>query len=598
MNTRTTIILLLLSVVVTVFAFRDARYRSLPFQRDLDQPFAFTAEGVIAIEVQAATTGSLVLVRNPGGWRIMEPLEDRANQPLLEDLIDTVLGLRVRGEGSEGAFLAANPPLALRLKLVGGRRVALVFGNDHGDLPFVYARLTDSDGGEDGGRVVLLDTLLRDSFREISLRELRDPTVCEIPLSRISRLQIDGGDESLVVEQGKGGWTVTGEVQSDASPEAVRRFLETIVSWRSIDFPDLEPVQVGLAEGMEPRAIVTIVERGSGRTQILLVGEPMESSGEETIAVITGNRPGILAVPRSRVIDIIETPSARMRSPFLLRLPDPDIGAVTIRKGDYGEVLLTRSGAGGWQIGWAGAEEMLLAEPGTVDEMIRRLRETRVLQHLPLDDQNLHLYGFDQPSLELSIRSDGGNEEKLIVGARCTDDGSHRFLWNRDQAGFARAIVPDLAAWRSAPFSLRRRRVVEIDEVALVSFRLTADGRSATFDRPGSEWRLRGDQERLLPRADLKRLVKDIARMRALNWLASPESPPGSNRNQLRVDILPVDGGEAIITFWFGPVDGTGLRVVRIEGGWSFILPPGDGPDLVFLARALIDEIQDEEGSQ
>ena len=86
--------------------------------------------------------------------------------------------------------------------------------------------------------------------------------------------------------------------------------------------------------------------------------------------------------------------------------------------------------------------------------------------------------------------------------------------------------------------------------------------------------------------------------MRALNWLASPESPPGSNRNQLRVDILPVDGGEAIITFWFGPVDGTGLRVVRIEGGWSFILPPGDGPDLVFLARALIDEIQDEEGSQ
>lgn len=596
MNPRTTLILLILAVAVTVVAYQDSRYRQLPFQRDLDQPFAFTAQAVGTLDIR--TGDEYKLLRTEGEWQLVEPLIDRANQPLVNDLLDSLIGMRIKGMGSDRAFTRAEPPLDLAMTLGTGRRIVVSFGRDHDDLPTVYGRITDTSGSDLDGAVVLLDKSLRDAFLGIHLGELRDPALIRFPVSRISRLEVQGAGGGLVVEQEQSGtWKVFGEVESDAEPEAVRRFLEAVVSWRVIAFPEVEAEAVGLAEGMPPRATVTIDERGTGKSQVITIGKPLVSSGAETIAVTTAGRPGVLAVSREDVLKIVETPSERMRSPFLLRLPDPNVESITVSRGDFGKVHLEKSTSGGWQMDWAGREGPLVAESAKVHGMVTRLREARVLEHLPLDNQNLQRYGFDRPDLEISIAGSGG-DEVLIIGTPI-DGGRERFVWNRGSGGYARVMIPDFSTWRSVPYSLRRNKVLDIDAEAIFSFRLSADGQTATFDRPAKIWRLKGNPGQVLPAADLGRVVKDLAGLRAQSWLASPTAPPGSHHHRLRVDLLGVAGGEPLVTLWFSAADEIGLRMARIEGGWSFIQAPAGGPDLVSLARTLLEEVhQQGEGSR
>ena len=106
MNSRTTIRLAVVAVLITLLAWWDAGRTEFHFQRDLDQPFRFPASAVRGLEI--TSQGNVIKLEREGEqWRISSPIEFPASSSAVEVFTSQLKELRVRGEG-EGETFCVN----------------------------------------------------------------------------------------------------------------------------------------------------------------------------------------------------------------------------------------------------------------------------------------------------------------------------------------------------------------------------------------------------------------------------------------------------------------------------------------------------------
>lgn len=193
--------------------------------------------------------------RDTAGWRLVEPVQDRADPAAVDRLLAAVRFLDVR-DRQRSRNAAAESGLAaprVRLDLRGSRNLRLDFGSATALPGEIFARV----GGE--------PHVLRvpDSILELAkapTESFRDPRLTDLVPGDIERITIrrDDGEMTLRLERGR--WFIERPVRAPADARAVRDFLERMLGLRITGFnppdattaPDALPGQVARL-AMTPR---------------------------------------------------------------------------------------------------------------------------------------------------------------------------------------------------------------------------------------------------------------------------------------------------------------------------------------------------------
>ena len=599
MNPRTTQILAILALVLTFFAYRSVRDARPTYVVGSDRPLNFSVPAVKSLEIERSDQESIridqTLSAQGNGWSIAAPVVDGGRYAAIEDLLLMLRDMESYGDGPEDLAQCGldEPRVSLRIE-TGSTIHQVAFGADHPSLPRVHALID--------GRSVMVDPALRGVLEEYQLSELREDAVVGISPERIMELSLRRpGEDELVLQRSGPFWWMEKPYRGDANPNAVESWLEKLSQWAVIDYLD-DPDQFP-AELKNPRAVLTL--KTADRQKTIEIGPVYAIEGASTaVAVKTSDRSAVLIVAGSTAENAVARSSARLLSPYLVRMDDPRVNSLRLSSGAYGPVEVQSQQGGEWTLDWAGEPRIRAAEKGIVESWITDLRTLRSETWQRVDRSRLQQFGFDQPLLEIQLKTASGETEDLVVGSAVADRPGHHYLWNPRRDSCAILSLGSLEAMRKAPFTLRSRELQTPAE-ELSRMRLSSpEMGEVELVRPQQEWRALGGGETATAVAELQQELQVIAgRFRELavgRWLDPSEPSPDEDRHRIRIDWLPVEPtGKPLRTLYLGGLTAEGWIRARLgESAWSFAIAPVAGANLESLAVDVLQRLIAAEGGR
>ena len=357
------------------------------------------------------------LRRTDGGWRVTEPVEDRADPELVDRLLLATRFLDVRDrEAAKDPAAVPESGLAtprVRLDLRGARDVRLDLGGPTALPGEIFARVA-------GQPFVLRvpDTILE--VTGVPAESFRDPRLTELSADDIEKFTVQRADGELAVRLERGRWLIEKPVQAPADPRAVRDFLERLLGLRVTAFAGDGGAAGATLPGQAARLALT--PRGGGEE---LAVEISRSPAAEKFTARFAPRAGTLDVaPAAALLFDISPEALRDRS---LGYVEADTIDRIVVEADGETAVIGRRGDG-WTTG-DGAGQI---ETGTVTRLLEVFNGARVASFAP--SAGAAETGLDQPVIRLrfySWLSENSAEEPagghLLAGAefgRTAPDGN------------------------------------------------------------------------------------------------------------------------------------------------------------------------------
>jgi hypothetical protein len=289
--------------------------------------------------------------------------------------------------------------------------------------------------------------------------------------------------------------------------------------------------------------------------------------------------------------ELIEFDASLLVSPYLVRIDQPRIRALSLTDGAHGKVDLEVDSAGGWKMRWGGDRTAVPADAVLVERWSERLRQLRVTDRQPLDRSSLQLWGFDRPLLRVVLVTEDGDPEEMMFGAEVAEGSGILYAWNLRQETVAQVRVDDIDQLVNAPFSLRDPRVTSMPSGELLRFRITTATGEALLAQPHQTWRCQGKEQIDLPQPDVRWIARTLSQLVARSWAPEDPTAPGPQQYLLKAELFGLTGAEPQVTIYLGQKEVDGDRRARIDD-WVFSLASSEGPDLVNFCDQFLQQLQ------
>ncbi|MEE2856482.1 MAG: DUF4340 domain-containing protein [Planctomycetota bacterium] len=583
MNWRTTVLLALTALVITPLAYRSVQDARPQYVVSAAQPFSFAIAAVETVDIERGED-RISIEKATNGWDITAPVVDRGRYAAIEDLLHLIRDLEIRGEGPDDPARTGldSPSIIVKIS-TPSRRYQLELGSDHPSLPRVYAAVDQ--------RPVLISSQIRDALRDFHLDEIRDDAVCGVSPGRIQRVMLERPDQDRIelVREGPH-WKMVAPFPADANPEAVENWLTRIAGWAAVDYIDgslSEPL------GLDSPAAILTVELRNQEVKTVAIGDLADSRISGTVAVRCSGRESVLIAAGQVAQELLSMRAASLISPFLVRIEQPRVEALTLTGGAYSKVDLQLDPAGGWAMRWGGDRSMVPADATLVGWWVERLRQLRASDWIQVDRSALQQWGFDRPLLQIALVTSRGDPERIIFGDEVTGTAGDRFAWNPRCESLGVVKMDGLDDLVRAPFSLRDPHVTSMTSGELRRFRIGTAGGAALLAMPRDTWRCQGEEQLQLPQPDVRLMARRLSQLIASRWMPDDEAAPGPDHYLLKAELFSVTGTEPEVTLYFGDLGVDGARRARI-GNWVFSLAPTDGPDLVHFCEQFLEQLQEQ----
>jgi hypothetical protein len=328
------------------------------------------------------------LRRTDGGWRVTEPVEDRADPELVDRLLLAARFLDVRDrEAAKDPAAVPESGLAtprVRLDLRGARDVRLDLGGPTALPGEIFARVA-------GQPFVLRvpDTILE--VTGVPAESFRDPRLTELSADDIEKFTVQRADGELTVRLERGRWLIEKPVQAPADPRAVRDFLERLLGLRVTAFAGDGGAAGATLPGQAARLALT--PRGGGEE---LAVEISRAPAAEKFTARFAPRGGTLDVaPAAALLFDISPEALRDRS---LGYVEADTIDRIVVEADGETAVIGRRGDG-WTTG-DGAREI---ETGAVTRLLEVFNGARVASFAP--SAGASETGLEKPAIRLRFYS-------------------------------------------------------------------------------------------------------------------------------------------------------------------------------------------------
>ncbi|MCX7819624.1 MAG: DUF4340 domain-containing protein [Kiritimatiellae bacterium] len=377
-----------------------------------------------------------IRLRRPGGrihlsraddgqWRIMEPIQARADRQAAQRLVEALLTARVRefvrdevalgdpyglDESAIEVLVDAGPGVESRSLRIGRRSDT--------DPAGVYAQ-------RGGSRAVVTVSAEIAWMCAASLDDLRDRRLVPIAPEDIAGWSLERGNRRLHLVTTNGGWTILEPTPAPADDARVRAFIREWLGTRIESFPSnpaLPAPAVRLCWYRTAAGESAAVTGMPAAVTLLVAETPLEWT---PVAVIEGGSTNIVMI-RTKPPGALAPDPLRFRTRVLLSLPRERIAGFVLRRGNV-EQRVTISTNG------------VLTERGDpvpVATVLPKLRALDLLQAVNLvtdSPAELISYGLDPPAASLTVldRADSGGSVTLLFG-RSGPEGTFVRIQGRD----------------------------------------------------------------------------------------------------------------------------------------------------------------------
>ncbi|MDQ7006025.1 MAG: DUF4340 domain-containing protein [Acidobacteriota bacterium] len=330
MSNRSTMILLLLAVLLGAFVLLWEKDQPGTDQRREQAGRIFPGLEAPAIErlrIERAGRDPIEIERHEDAWRLVAPLEDRADRFAVDDLLRSLVEARAartlqagRIEGGDAATGLGGEALRLILTDDAGRHV-LEIGTKEVPGGRRYARRDDA-----ADLLIVEDGLWRQLDKDAAT--WRDKELIDLSTVDLQRAVFEGRDLAFERREGRK-WWITRPLEDLADPGAVNGLLSAVVGLRAESIaPDEEREAAGLES---PRLTVELA--GEEQNVVLRLGAATGTKDGTYFATVS-DRQALFVVRAASLLEKLDRKVQGWRSSRALDFSPWDVGEFVIERGD------------------------------------------------------------------------------------------------------------------------------------------------------------------------------------------------------------------------------------------------------------------------
>jgi len=514
MKLRTTIILLVLTVIIGGIAFWDYKKGTTTEQakEKAKRLLDIKAADVTAMEL-VRSNETIVVEKADEHWEIKKPLAVKADDNAVSAILDQFEFAERERTFKEDEIPAtqladyglAAPPLRVVLRGKKGD-TEIAFGSETPTKESVYARIQGQK------TVVLVRKYLFDRANA-SLDSLRNRSVMTFVTTSATRLEIKTADRFLELAKtapkpgGETRWSIVKPIQTRADQQKTMDLLYDLNAMRVSEFVSEDPKEVHTYQLDDPQIEVTVWTADKGQT--LLIGRSPSNDATKVYAKLK-SADSIFTVPADSAKKLALQVND-IRDTHLLSVAETSLQGIELTRGTD-KVSLTRSG-GVWNV--AGPVPVT-AEESVVQDLVRRLNELTTTQFVADVATDLGKYGLATPVLTVTLQGEGTNVlAQLLVGA-IDEAGKTRYVKRGDEP-FIYGISDNILSWIPVSrVAYRSRRVAElkVDQMSKLTIE-RADGRTVLERGADKKWKMIEPPHGVLDNDRLQQALDVIGFLRA-----------------------------------------------------------------------------------
>jgi len=397
--------------------------------------------------------GFVQLALREGQWRIQQPIDARADNKRVEQLIQSLMALKI------GDFTAVEAPsdpavygltvdesvMQISLTPEGARApLTLMVGKARQDLPeLVYAKISD---------VSSICSIHRDvlALQAVKVESLRDRRLCDADPAEIVSIVLREGDSKLVLEKNeKSGWVILEPFRFKADSKAVGGLLKAVCNLKMAESsgggvtnlfagsPALLPCRLALASVL-PSSVATnpaVVPVSEGGSWTYRFGVP--AAGSNSLVYCEETKSWSDVQPQE-----LNTVWPKSWQPLVLGDPRPymDCRMIEIAAEQVRRITLARSGReetvtfgsdGIWLVDSPPEGQILKGAIPAVLSLAASLRAERIES---MNATNVLSYGFDEssPRITFGLTGTNGIQKTVLIGGACGSNGIYAMIQGQD----------------------------------------------------------------------------------------------------------------------------------------------------------------------
>ncbi|HEV7866430.1 MAG TPA: DUF4340 domain-containing protein [Chthoniobacteraceae bacterium] len=405
MKLKNTLILLALAgaLVAFIMFYEQKQLSTQEEEERAGQVVQLDRDKVDTITIKNTETKIELRKDAKGGWRLEEPVKDRADTTAVAQLLTAAESLRydaMIGEGSKGAekdqlkeFGLTNSEIKVRF--AGTEKpVELLFGKDAAVEGKVYVKRADSNSA------YVIKKELKDQISK-KTDEFRDRKLSDLSTTQVKRVIIKAAAGEMEFEKKDQHWLITKPLKARGDDAKIGDLISQATTARIESFV-ADSSQLAAYGLQDPRGSVSMFVEGSEQPTVLQIGgKPTDEKDKEKTYAKLSTRDAVVLVPKS-VETLLETKPNDVRDKNLLRLEKDIVDRITIEGAGKEKIVLARSG------------ESWVRKVGDKDEPINTSAATRLLDEMSNQQvtafvadvgTDLATYGLDEPSVKVTFSS-------------------------------------------------------------------------------------------------------------------------------------------------------------------------------------------------
>jgi len=269
---RSTIVLLVVLLGLVGYIYFYEMKRPSPSETADQKQKVFTVEAakIERVEVKAASGDRTVLTKSGDAWRVIEPLDAKADDTEVSGIVTNLASLEIQRVVDENAadlaqFGLAAPRIEVGFKAAGQAEASrLLLGDTNATGGEIYAKLPGR------ARVFLVSSYLESTFNKGTF-DLRDKTILSFDRAKVDALEIVTKEQRLAFAKAGEGWRMTSPVDARADAGQVEGAIGSLQTLAMKSIAEPEAAEKDLAKyGLDKPDLTATVGAGSTRATIVI----------------------------------------------------------------------------------------------------------------------------------------------------------------------------------------------------------------------------------------------------------------------------------------------------------------------------------------
>jgi hypothetical protein len=322
------------NVYVVAHSVQDRLNQSLPDLRDRSV-LDFLANDVARFELKSAER-VIELAKTDGRWRILQPLNARANQTKVSELLNDLSLLRVQN------FVSDDPQDVVTYRLNEPVREVSIWKNGEADAAtLLIGQPVSNDvanvyAKRKGGDAIFTINNTSLSKLELQPNDLRDSNVVDFSPADVHGLVVQRGANQIALARTNGTWQITAPFRGPAEESEVSALLSRLTGLSIQEFTadvagDLETYGLSV-----PSIIVGFDGAGTNSLAQLLIGAPDASHSVQYVK--RASEPFVYGVAPD-VAGWLPIDPWTLRAKRVAQLPANEVRRLELERGDQRTVL-------------------------------------------------------------------------------------------------------------------------------------------------------------------------------------------------------------------------------------------------------------------